>query len=91
MHAPSTFPLMLAVSAMLLLAAAAISANAAPASGLARRDIDWANSIPYDGSDWDGTRWIHPGERGWHGPRGWRGHRGWHGRGRDHDDGPYFD
>ncbi|KAJ3367747.1 hypothetical protein GGF31_007094 [Allomyces arbusculus] len=30
------------------------------AAKLARRDIDWANSKPYDGSVWDGTRWIAP-------------------------------
>ncbi|KAJ3365818.1 hypothetical protein GGF32_008216 [Allomyces javanicus] len=27
---------------------------------LVRREIDWANSKPYDGSVWDGTRWITP-------------------------------
>ncbi|KAJ3367749.1 hypothetical protein GGF31_007096 [Allomyces arbusculus] len=88
MHAPSTFPLMLAISAVLLLVAAAAGrtdAAATPREVLVRRDIDWAKSIPYDGSDWDGTRWIHPGERGWRGPRGHRGDRGWHGRGH----GPY--
>ncbi|KAJ3367748.1 hypothetical protein GGF31_007095 [Allomyces arbusculus] len=111
----STVAMQHVISAALLLAVAVIMlpavtcASADPdantdASGhakIARRGIDWANSKPYDGSIWDGTRWVVPGHgrgsRGPHGSSGFKGrdvenekheiHHGSGNRGRGHSGG----